>query len=209
MSPPISAVFFRFPANLTPSGSVKSSVFARAEMRLVRISIRRVKLRETYSTDLTVTGTSVSSPTPTSRRRRDNDKSAGSQFFRISITCVSRMTTSLHPSSRYWCHSSGLIQSQSWLFIPGMAFVVNREGSDLHRIDAPVAESSAVSLREPFREHHHKPAPAAGCAGERKGKSVTIDKFVHRDDASRLSSYSDSVQPYCYSCSCSCSNGRG
>ena len=44
----------------------------------------------------------------------------------------------------------------------------------MHRIDDPVAESSAVSLYDLFREHYHKPAPAAGCAGERKGKAVTI-----------------------------------
>ena len=39
-------------------------------------STRRVKLRETYPTALTVTGAGISSATPTSRRRRGNGTSA-------------------------------------------------------------------------------------------------------------------------------------
>jgi len=53
----------------------------------------------------------------------------------------------------------------------------------MHSIDNPVAESSAVSPGEPFGEHHHKPAPAAGCAGERNGKAVTISMICTADHA--------------------------
>ena len=51
------------------------------------------------------------------------------------MTCVSRMTTSWHPSSRFWCHSSELKQLKSWLFIPGRAFVVYKV-KDATRIES-------------------------------------------------------------------------
>ena len=83
---------------------------------------------------------------------------------------------SLHPSSRFWCHSSELLELHSWLFIPGRAFVVwFRWGSDTRRIGGAPVKPSADCLRQPFRAHHRNSAPAASCSGERNGKVVTID----------------------------------
>ncbi len=85
-----------------------------------------VRQATAYQLPSTLTGMSASSLLEKTRNRRVVGTPVAGEYFRISMMCVNRWKMSSHPLSRFWCHSSELLQLLSWLFIPVGAFVVYR-----------------------------------------------------------------------------------